>query len=313
MFNISGRTWDAIVALLLCHLPNLETFRVETYSDDRQHARDGIRGFEFILRVLKSSKVDRRQIMLPKLRNVNLKFTNSLHRKRLQQTLLSDLPSLKTFHYEVFRNMDQHRPSSRRSREVGLSLRHVRKMLLTDSEYSLEELSIVVRYVSAQAGHAPLGSLSSLTKLRYIRASAHVLIGKPTLASNSYLRTPWEVAQEGFYSPLQEENFYDSLPNSIEALILIDCPNAMYGCIKRLLQSSHSLQRLKRIELGYTYPWPHQEDWRLGKMSEWLSGVNFDWCGMFPGENWATKKELEDLALQRGIVLVQKMDECYMN
>jgi hypothetical protein len=194
LLNTSSRsTWDATVALLLCHLPNLETFRIDSYNDDRHHAHDGLRGFEFIVRVLKSSKVGSERV------SIIVRYRDPMDR----------------MNYDACRDRDG--------------------------------------YISAHGGFHTLGSLSGFRKLRCLRVSAQILIGNPSL-NNRYFSTlsDDEISQAAVYTPPQEEAFYRHLPKAIEVLIIIDCPNAMYGCIKRFLQSAHVPPKPKRIELAYT-------------------------------------------------------------
>ncbi|KAE8449844.1 hypothetical protein EG329_007321 [Mollisiaceae sp. DMI_Dod_QoI] len=143
--------WDAVVALLLCHLPNLQKFRLEAFNDDRQHARDGTRGFDFILRVLRSSKIDGSRIWLEKLDTAQLEFTNCVQRKRLLQCLAQNLAPLKNFSYKVIRPLSNHRPGSHSCRATRLDLSHLRKRILKLFEPELEVLEIVMRYGRDQA------------------------------------------------------------------------------------------------------------------------------------------------------------------
>ena len=86
----------------------------------------------------------------------------------------------------------------------------------------------------------------------------------------------------------------------------------MYGCTKCFLQSSHIPPKLKQIELAYTYPAHDLRGGILDEMGLWMSGGNSEWCLNFPGETWATKKEIEDSAVGRGVVLLQMIDENYL-
>lgn len=80
-------TSDAIVALLLCYLPNLESFKVDTYNDDRL----GLQGFTFTYRVLSSLAYNDNATHL---HTISLSLTNSLVRPILLRHLISTFSSL---------------------------------------------------------------------------------------------------------------------------------------------------------------------------------------------------------------------------
>ncbi len=223
-----------------------------------------------------------------------------------------------------------HKRGPRSARKGELCPLQLRRTPLAELEHDVEELSIIVQYgdrmhlevfdscshaqedISAHGGFHSIGPLCGFMRLRRLRVSAEILIGKPSL-SNRYFSTlrHEEVSLAAFYSPQQEKAFYEHLPKAIEVLIIVDCPNAMYGCIRRFLQSAHIPPRLKRIELAYTCPAPNNRHWPLAEMSEWMSDSDSEWCYRFPGESFATKKQLEDFALGRGLVLIQRIDENY--
>ncbi|KAH9206128.1 hypothetical protein DL95DRAFT_469904 [Leptodontidium sp. 2 PMI_412] len=101
-------TSDAIVALLLCYLPNLESFKVDTYNDDRL----GLRGFTFTYRVLSSLAYNDNATHL---HTIGLSLTNSLVRPILLRHLISTFSSLniKNFSYAVLRPRQTHASGKR--------------------------------------------------------------------------------------------------------------------------------------------------------------------------------------------------------
>ena len=316
-------TWDTTVALLLCLLPNLEVFRVQTFKDHRQHHRDGVAGFQFIMRILQSSKTTTGRLILPRLRTADLSFRDCVLRKRLHYSLCHTLAPLKCFRYEVFPVMDTWKDRSHRCREADVNPAFVRTRLLSGLEQSVEELSIIIRLLDPELlskwritkdtrlSHCGIGSLRDFTQLRVLKMTARILIGNP--AHDQYLANMSfeDMMLRYKYIPEQENSFYQGLPSRLEALHIIDCPNAVYGCIKRLLQTSFLPSTLKRIELTYTYPTRDREGRALAAMNKWLAGENAGWCLMFPGESFATKKYLESLASEKGITAIQRIDENY--
>ena len=316
-------TWDATVALLLCLLPNLEVFRVQTLKDHRQHHRDGIAGFQFIMRVLQSSKTATERLILRNLHTADLSFRDCVLRKRLHHSLCHTLAPLKSFRYEVFPAMDTWKVRSHRCREADVNPVFVRSRLLSGLEDSIEELSIIIRLLDPKLlhnwhimnrtglSHYGIGSLRDFTKLKVLRMTARILIGNPAHNQNLANLSSEDTQLRFKYIPEQENRFYQALPNGLETLNIIDCPNAVYGCIKRLLRTYFVPSTLKRIELAYTYPTHDSQGLVLAAMNKWLAGENEEWCFMFPGESYATKKYLESLASERGITVVQRMDENY--
>lgn len=338
IFNTSRfATWDAITALLLCFLPNLEVLHLESFSDQRLHHRDGTAGFDFLLRVLESSKSsDGRRRILRRLHTADLSFMNCVQRKRVQSRLCHSLPPLKCFRYEAFPVMNTWAPSRHSSREIDVDPMFFRKRLLNGLKRSLEKLTILVRldnprvpYRAVSMGrkkhsHLGIACFKRFTKLRVLTMSARLLIGLPRLSLD------WDPEEMtiGPYRHQHEEFFYRTLPENLQTLRIIDCPDAIYGFMRRFLQSSSVPSTLKRIELAYTYYIPGQMahsrpdqgyyeqlvptvSSRAADMEKWMAGEDSEWHPGFPGEEVVTKKELEDLASSRGIILTQYIDEDY--
>jgi hypothetical protein len=322
-YTYNNSTWDAAVALLLCLLPNLEAIRIDTADEDRQHTHDGVAGFKFVLRVLESSSVSGARLVLPKLHTFHLAFTNCVFRKRLQRSLTRRLGPLKCFHYEAVGMACTWQSSRHRRSEIGFGFQYLRRQLLSNIEDDVEELSVIIRPNKTISnvtlwsrppteGIYNINPISSFPKLRALKTSAQMVLGTPyamwpSQSGLSFERT-WQAA---VYLPRQEQWFYENLPKRIESLIIVDCPNAIYGCIKYFLKSSHVPHNLKHIELAYTYPTLDKTGRTLAAMDHWMADGDSEWSPMFPGEEFATKQQLEDLARGNGITLIQRIDENY--
>ncbi|KIM96726.1 hypothetical protein OIDMADRAFT_182915 [Oidiodendron maius Zn] len=315
-----SKAWDATIALLLCLLPSLETLRLRSANDNRQHQSDGIKGFQFILRVLRSLKISDERIILPKLHTVHLRFLDCVLRKRLHRSLLKSIAPLNSIHYELLQVLDTWKSGSHMCREVDLTPRFIRARLLSGLEHSVEDLSVVARpnnsrlhfreETSQDANSYGIGSLGDYKKLKILTMSARILIGIPTVPAHLPWRSSFEDMMRGSdYTLEQEHRFYHGLPGKLEVLHIVDCPNAVYGCVKRFLQSSFIPPTLNRIEISYTHP--RDDESAVVAMSQWLNNKESRWCGKFSGEAFATKSHLQDLASKMGIVLIQRIDKDY--
>lgn len=330
----NNSTWDATVALVLCLLPNLEAIRIDTSDVDEDPIQDGGEGnFKYILRVLRSASVNGRRLVLPKLRTAHLTFTNCVYKSQFQRSLIRHLGPLKCVRYEgVAMARCPWDSLARRVTKIGYGFWHFRRQHLSPFEGDIEELSVIIRprksitnvCLPSRPFTTPLeidrlypSPVSSFPKLRVLTASANMLLGPPyalwspqmsPLLSNLNFE---EACQTAKYYIEQMTRFYKDLPKKIESLVIIDCPNAMYQCIWRLLESPRLPHNLKHIELAYTYPPLDKTGKSLAAMKEWMAGRDSIWEKRFPGAVFATKKRLEDLARTRGITLVQRIDEKY--
>jgi hypothetical protein len=144
-------------------------------------------------------------------------------------------------------------------------------------------------------GSDSIGPLKGFKKLRHLEFSATMLMGNPLLLPGKGLQISYsceflphstQVCQHFTYTSEQEIAFYQHLPEAMEALIIL----AIYGCIRRFLESDYVPPRLKRVELTYLFP-------ALGLGNP------------FPGEEQVIVNYLEDLAIQKGIALIQSVDQ----
>lgn len=242
--------------------------------------------FEFILRVLKSSKISEEWVILPKSHNVDLKFANSLHRN------VSARSSWWTASVDIFalRGFSQHEPTQVGfcvSRKVGLSLIHLRRKLPADSSSVWKKFQSLFAISWLTADIPPWNTCP---------ASQNWDISErwPTCYSGNHLLevvgicTLSHVAQEALYSPEQEETCSCWLSQ---------------GDIwmhKALPQSFHVSPTLKPLDMAYAYPVHNLRDRILDEWDWGCPGENYEWCLKFSGESWATKKGIEDFSSRNG-------------
>lgn len=302
-------TSDAIVALLLCYLPNLQSLKVDTYNDDRH----GTRGFTFTNRVLSSLANSDRAASL---HTIALSWNNSLVRSILLQHLMNTVSMLniKSFSYSILRPQRTHAPGRRRPSGTVISPGHIIN-ILTKVPVSLENLTLSILhghgYGSTKALDADrrlgsfgasmgfvLDSLERFKQLKVLRAPAYLVLGDPWLFRGEQRLAPW-MRRENYscrYDESQVATFYRYLPTCIEDLILEDCERVTGVFVKIFLEmllgkdaiGARKL-RLKTIEIRYKYR---------------NSSVSLE-------ENWAADDELGELGEMTGIVVVQRAEDNY--
>lgn len=127
----------------------------------------------------------------------------------------------------------------------------------------------------------PISSLAEFEKLRTIEATAYVLLGKEEMpnADGAY-GWPW-------YSDEAVQNFIESLPVSLEHLIIKDCSVAIFDCLARWLDEDIP-PKLKTVKVIFNPDNEIEAPKRKGS---------------------CTGAELEKMASDRGVVLTRH--ECY--
>ena len=207
--------------------------------------------------------------------NVSIRYSNvdAISLQRFLQTFTS----LRKFEYEhagaIVGKADLN-PAA-----IGRGLSHLKG--------SLEELEVTnwdINWITSDNNESfePISSLADFERLRTIEVTAYVLLGKEVLPNVDDNRYGWPR-----YSDETVQNLIESLPVSLEHLVLKDCSAAIFDCLARWLDEGIP-PKLKTVKLIFD---PHHET-------------------EAPKAKWSlTGAELEKMASDRGVVLTRH--ECY--
>jgi hypothetical protein len=161
---------------------------------------------------------------------------------------------------------------------IGRGLSH-----LTES---LEELDVTnwdLNWMGSEDTDSfePISSLAEFQRLRTIEATAYVLLGKEEVpTADGAFGWPW-------YTDEAVQNFIESLPVSLEHLVIKDCSVAIFDCLARWLDEGIP-PKLKSVKVVFS---PDNEIDAPKRKGSW------------------TGAELEKMASDRGVVLTRH--ECY--
>jgi hypothetical protein len=162
---------------------------------------------------------------------------------------------------------------------IGRGLSHLKR--------SLEELEVTnwdINWMISDDNDSfePISSLAEFEKLRTIEATAYVLLGKEEMpnADDGGYGWPW-------YSDEAVQTFIESLPISLEHVIIKDCSVAIFDCLARWLDEGIP-PKLKTVKVVFNLDNEIEAPKRNGSL---------------------TGAELEKMASDRGVVLTRH--ECY--
>lgn len=193
------------------------------------------------------------------------------------QRFLRHFTSLRRFEYEhagaIIGNADLV-PTA-----IGRGLSHLKR--------SLEELEVTnwdINWMISDDDDSfePISSLAEFERLRTVEATAYVLLGKEEMpqADGGGYGWPW-------YSDEAVQNFIESLPVSLEYLVIKDCSVAIFDCLARWLDEGIP-PKLKRVKVIFNPDNEIEAPKRKGS---------------------TTGAELEKMASDRGVVLTRH--ECF--
>jgi hypothetical protein len=323
MIWLYGRqNWDAVTALTLSLLPNLESIDMVAYGSENC--------YPFIQNVLSraarlQNEKSRSLFSMQRLDSVSLRHHDMKSGLGMHYIMpFLDLKSVKNFkgHMVSDANYQWDPNSTFETSDVSITysnidaislqrfLRHFTSLrrfeyehagaIVGDSDLvpaaigrglshlteSLEELDITnwdINWILSDDDDSfePISSLAEFEKLRMIEATAYVLLGKEEVPNaDETFGLPW-------YGDEAVQNFVETLPVSLEHLIIKDCSVAIFDCLAKWLDEGIP-PKLKTVKVIFNPDYEIEAPKREGCL---------------------TGAELEKMALERGVVLTRH--ECY--